>query len=102
MLGQLYEEDNNLGQEGTYAPYEQLYQPRTDLNFLIRVEIVVVFFRFHGHLLVRIHTTLEHLNSKLDSDLIDDFEQDVSKEHAKARVKKHGDQVPDAAISFMR
>ena len=101
MLGQLYEEDDNLGEEGTYAPNEQLYHPRTDLNFLIRV-LVVVFFRFYGHLLVRIHTTLQHLNSKLDSDLIDDFEEDVSKEHAKARVEKHGDQVPNAAISFMR
>ena len=82
MLGQLYEEDDYLSEEGTYAPNEQLYHPCADLNLIIRVEIVIVFLRFYGHRLVRIHSTLQHLNPKPDSDLINDFEEDVGKEHA--------------------
>ena len=44
---------------------------------------------------------MAYLDAKLDSDLIDDFEEHISKSHSEDAVQQHRNEVPDTAITLM-
>ena len=45
--------------------------------------------------------SLTYLNTKFDSDFIDDFEEKVSDCHSKGHIEQNSDQVPYAAVALV-
>ena len=68
VIGQLEEEDEELGKQGAHAPDYDLDRPNLNVNVLIWVEIVV--FGNDRHRFVRVDSTLKRLWSKMEAEVV--------------------------------
>ena len=98
MISELDEEHADLSNESAHHPDYNLNQPNPHIYILVWIKIVSCF---HRNILLSVDSTLQGLNAKSNGDLIDDFEQQVSKEHSYGAVEEHSHQVPNASIPLI-
>ena len=61
MIRKLEEEDKDLRQQSAHAPYDHLKQPYSNINRIVRVNVII---SINWHALIRINSTFELLKKK--------------------------------------
>ena len=106
MIDQLSEKDEEFGHQSAHTPDNDLYDPSSNIDLLIRVKIIL---SVHWHIFISIHSTFENLLKyrisysyddddkeaylyvKLDGNLVNDLEKDICEEYTKSCVAEQSD-----------